>query len=111
MVDYIPEIGRVNGWRSVVSSDLGQPVWMYGARSGYQMGEIRAIHTQMPDLSLRDTLVVRINAQEGDSGAAILDRNNLVLGMLVGGNAGSNLRIFTPISLVLDLLNCRIPTR
>jgi hypothetical protein len=110
MIDYIPEIGRVNGWRPIVSSDVRQPVWMYGATSGFQMGQIHAIQAQFPRLDLADALVVRIRARGGDSGAAILDRNNLVLGLLVGGDPESDLRIFTPIGLVLGRLHCQLTT-
>ncbi|UOQ98022.1 S1 family peptidase [Hymenobacter sp. 5317J-9] len=84
MIDYIPEIGRVNGWRPVVDSDRGMPVWMYGAVSGYQLGMIQSLHNYLPQEDLIDAIVVRIQASPGDSGAVILDRQNLVLGLLVG---------------------------
>jgi hypothetical protein len=108
--DIIPGIGRVNGARSVLDSDLMNPVvWMYGAYSKYCLGEIQTIHSPLPEHNLVDTIIVRINADSGDSGSVLLDSTNMVLGILVGKGKSTGLHVFSPIDRVLDKLDCYIP--
>jgi hypothetical protein len=109
-----PTIGPINGWRQLhYPGDAQTAVRMYGAVSGYQEGHIENPSADFPVFGLRDALVVRIHSVDGDSGAALVDSEGLVLGFLVG--AGSNLpgdlRLFCPASLVLQRLACDIPRR
>jgi hypothetical protein len=109
-----PRIGPIRGWRPVVyPGDEGTFVRMYGATSKYQTGHIVTTSTDMPGDDLAEAIVVSIHSEEGDSGAAIVDRENLVLGFLVGRNTSTadHLRIFCPASPVLDRLSCDIPTQ
>lgn len=110
MSDVIPRIGRVTGSRSVTDSDRNASVWVYGARSHYQHGQIQSIGVDVPEHDLKDVIVVHINAAQGDSGAALVDIKNIVLGLLVAQGEGSNLHLFSPIDAILYRLKCRIPT-
>jgi hypothetical protein len=107
-----PIIGRISGWRPLhYPGDHEALVRMYGAKSGYREGKIENPSIDLPAFNLRQTIVVSIDSAPGDSGAAIVDSENLVLGFLVGrGNAmPPHLRLFTPASLVLAKLGCDIP--
>ena len=84
----LPFIGRVRGWRRVTfPGDKGSSVRLFGA------------------------ILVDIDTDDGDSGCALVDRENLVLGFLVGrgDSEQNNLAVFTPASLVLSRLHCDIP--
>jgi hypothetical protein len=106
-------IGRVSGWRPlVVPVDEGTSVRMYGAASGFQVGSIVHPFVALPEYNLDAAILVKIFSEEGDSGAALVDPQNLILGFLVGeaGSSHDHLRVFTPAGLVLKRLACDIPT-
>jgi hypothetical protein len=106
-----PQIGTVAGWRPAVHpADRGARVSMYGAVSRYQVGIIEFPMATMPRVGLDTVILARIASQPGDSGAALLDSDNLILGFLVGRCEDDDLRIFCPASLVLYRLGCDIPS-
>lgn len=106
---------RIRGWRSAVPpSDHKRPVWMAGAASGLQGGQIDYILNNYPPLGLGRSLLVSIGSEPGDSGSALLDSDTFVLGLLVGQvnrNDPASPRLFTDIGAVLVRLTCDIPTR
>jgi hypothetical protein len=111
---FLPGIGRIRGWRPVtLPGDRGTEVRMFGAESGRQRGFIAEPAMELPGEQLEQVILVDIETREGDSGCAIVDEENLVLGLLVGEMDfdGVTLRVFSPISLVLEELRCEIPTR
>jgi hypothetical protein len=110
---FLPGIGRIRGWRPVtLPGDRGTEVRMFGAESGRQRGFIAEPAIELPGEGLAQVILVDIETREGDSGCAIVDSENLVLGLLVGEMDfdGLTLRVFSPISLVLDALQCEIPS-
>lgn len=104
-------LGTIRGWRPVsLPGDFGTPVFLFGATSGLLSGVIVEPVIHLPSLKLESAMLVDIATEKGDSGAALVDNQNLVLGLLVGkSDAHGGLRVFTPIGLVLDLLDCEIP--
>lgn len=111
-ITVLPRIGRVRGWRPIAyPGDQGAPVRMFGAVSQFQSGYIVNPIASLPAENLDAAILVNIPTQNGDSGSALVDQQGLVLGFLVGegGTELSNLRVFTPASLVLSLLRCDIP--
>jgi hypothetical protein len=112
-VSVLPNIGRINGWRPVAfPGDQGTTVKMFGAVSGFQSGYIVNPIASLPAESLDAAILVNIPTQGGDSGAALVDHEGLLLGFLVGqgGTELNNLRVFTPASLVFSKLRCDIPS-
>jgi len=106
----IPAIGRILGWRpTTFPGDVGAPVRLFGAVSGFQPGQIDTPAVYLPQYGLDSAILVRTFTQPGDSGCALVDSGNLVLGFLVG-TAPSGLRVFCPVSLVLSRLGCDILT-
>jgi hypothetical protein len=108
-----PPIGTIKGWRPIAyPGDQGTPVKMFGAVSGFQTGYVVHPIASLPAESLDAAILVHVFSQGGDSGAALVDHEGLVLGFLVGegGPQLQNLRVFTPASLVLATLRCDIPT-
>jgi hypothetical protein len=99
--------GLIQGWRTI-SDDVNTVVRMYGRTSHGQSGVIKFIDADVFDF--KHTLLVKIVSDSGDSGAAILDNANLVLGFLYGLAPADfgDLRVFCPASLVLDKLHCDI---
>lgn len=107
--DRIKGIGRIRGWRPIlVPGDKGTAVRMFGAVSGLLSGVIEHPMVALPQFRLDSAILVDIPTRKGDSGAALVDRDGLVLGFLVG-KSGS-LRVFCPAGPVLDTLQCDIPT-
>jgi hypothetical protein len=107
----LPGIGSVAGWRPVAfPADRGTTVRLCGAVSGLQAGVIEHPMVALPQFGLDTAILARIPSQPGDSGAALVDGQNLVLGFLVGKSPESELRIFTPAALVLHRLGCEIPS-
>jgi hypothetical protein len=112
-ITVLPRIGRINGWRPITfPGDQGTTVRMFGAVSQFQSGYIVNPIASIPSESLDAAILVNIPSQGGDSGAALVDPEGLLLGFLVGqgGTALNNLRVFTPASLVMARLRCDIPT-
>ena len=108
----IPQIGRIRGWRPLAfPGDRDIPVKMFGAGSQVPLsGFIVNPAAFVPGFNLDSAITVRgMNTLAGDSGAALIDKQFIVLGFLVGV-AGDGLRIFCPVSLVLQRLGCDIPT-
>jgi len=106
----IPTIGEVQGWRPVASpADDGIRVFMFGARSKWQEGQILQAHAQMPNLDLGSVVIADITAVGGDSGAALVDEQHHVVGFLVGKfNTGpfAGKAVFSSAAAVVDALNC-----
>lgn len=106
----IKGIGKIAGWRPVsLSGDKGATVRMFGAKSRLVSGRIVNPSLDLPKFNLVDAIMVEIPSVDGDSGAAIVDNQNLVLGLLVGKLKGENRRVFSPIGPVLKALGCDIP--
>jgi hypothetical protein len=109
----LPGIGRVRGWRpTTYPGDRNTPVRMFGATSGFQTGTISNPAASLPAYDLEAAILVEIATQDGDSGSALIDPENLLLGFLVGrGSSNLNgLAVFTPASLVLAQLGCEVPS-
>jgi hypothetical protein len=105
----IKGIGLIRGWRPVlVPGDKGIAVRMFGTATGFSTGTIEHPMVSMPEFGLDGAILVNIATRKGDSGAALVDRDNFLLGYLVG-QAG-NLRVFCPAGLMLRKLGCDIPT-
>jgi len=106
-------IGSVAGWRPLTNpGDVGTAVMMYGAETANLVyGRVVEPSISLPDYGLDDAILVDIPSINGDSGAAILDNDRLVLGLLVGESSTLGHRVFTPIASVLARLRCDIPSR
>lgn len=110
--NILPGIGTISGWRPVTyPGDEQASVRMVGALSGLTAGTIVHPAVVMPTIGLDAAILANIPSQEGDSGAALIDAQNHVLGFLVGRATGAlyaNLRIFSPAQAVLNVLACDI---
>jgi hypothetical protein len=105
-------IGFIRGWRPLAfPGDRNIPVTMFGAVSRIRhSGLIEHPAAFLDRFGLDSAITVRgLATIEGDSGAALLDRDRFVLGFLVGA-VTDGARIFCPASLVLQRLRCDIPT-
>ncbi|ACY17176.1 hypothetical protein [Haliangium ochraceum] len=109
----VPGLGRVRGWRPVSwPGDRGASVYMAGASSTCVRGRLRAAGVSLRSERLDSVLLVDIPSAAGDSGAALLDSEQLVLGFLVGRfrGPGGELAVFTPAQRALHAVACDIPT-
>jgi hypothetical protein len=109
----LPGIGRVRGWRpTTFPGDQNTTVRLFGASSGFQTGTLVNPGTTLPGANLTAAILVEITTQGGDSGSALVDPENLLLGFLVGRGSSTvnNLAVFTPASLVLSQLGCDVPS-
>jgi len=109
---FIKGIGNIRGWRPVSDKgDVGTAVRMFGKESGLVAGRIRQASADLKQFDLDEAIMVDIQSQRGDSGAALVDNRRLVLGLLVGETTGSTkVRLFSPIGQVLNRMECNIPT-
>jgi hypothetical protein len=106
-------VGAVRGARPLVDpADRYIAVSMYGAATARRViGRIEVPSVRIPKLSLDDAIMASIPAEEGDSGAALVDNDGFVLGLLKGYyTGGDQLRVFTPMPAVLKKLKCRLLT-
>lgn len=111
----LPGIGPIRGFRPVsIPGDYNRSVSMFGAQTGRAVsGSIVEPLIHLPEDGLESAILARIESKEGDSGAALVDSNHLVLGFLVGeiGPENAPLRVFTPATLVFQLLACDLPSQ
>jgi hypothetical protein len=110
-LDLTPRIGPIQGWRPMsLSGDRGSLVRMYGAISGLVYGRIEEPLAFLDETELGGVILVDIPSADGDSGAALVDNQGFVLGLLVGETIrGPRWRVFSPIGPVLRKLGCDIP--
>ena len=110
VTNQLPGIGMIAGWRPIdLTVDYNAPVQLYGATSGFRRGVIVEPMIHLPQYDLESALLVDIDTRDGDSGAALLDASNLLIGFLVGrARVLDGLRVFTPASLVFTLLSCEL---
>lgn len=109
---FIPGVGAVAGWRpATFPGDQNASVRMAGAVSGVTHGAIIHVDVSLPDIGMEGAILADIPSVPGDSGAPLLDAENHILGFLAGELTGAtyaNLRAFSPVALVLSLLQCDI---
>jgi hypothetical protein len=115
-----PQVGRLRGWRPVtLDGDKDIPVRMLAGKQGKVVnGHI--VEPRASELDgLEDVILADIRSVDGDSGSALIDEDGFLLGFLVGrAKPPANVkkkhpglqtvRVFTPVSLVLDQLGCDI---
>lgn len=111
-VTTFPDGRVILGWRPTsFPGDRGAVVHMCGARSGLVSGFIVNPFLSIPSWDLDAAMLVNIDSTHGDSGAALIDSSNLLLGFLVGmAEELGNLRIFVPAGLVFGRLGCDMRT-
>ena len=102
----LPGVGEMKSWRVLdQDADTGTAVTMFGALTGHPVhGAISNPCVFMPEMNLGPAIQVSIRAQRGDSGAALVDRDNFLLGLLVGG--GEETQFFSPIGNIFNVLSC-----
>ena len=108
-VQTVPRFGPLAGWRALAfPGDRGAVAKMLGAVSGFQSGLIIEPGVAAPAWGLDSALLVDIRSAKGDSGAAVFDNSGFALGLLAGEAEwlGNPIRVFSPLSLVLQRLNC-----
>jgi hypothetical protein len=98
----------VAGWRSLAwDGDRNLRVFSYGATSGRVSGRVEYVGG--PLYGIDSVILVSMNTDFGDSGAALIDGQGYVLGLLAGRPDTNNVAVFCSISLVLRRLGCDIP--
>lgn len=107
----IIDIGEIKG---VVKASLNQKIKKVGASTGLTIGKIITIGATveipaMEELKIlyKNQLLSDIDGDHGDSGSVVLNEDNEVLGLLVGGGGGGPVLI-NEINKVLELLNVEI---
>lgn len=113
IIQLIPGIGNILGASVVNYSNYANlPVRMHGAVSGLQSGKVRSvgIHkpTSIPGISLNNLIGINMHTQRGDSGAPIVDRNNRIVGILVGRDTANNIAYAIPILPILNYFQTQL---
>ncbi|KEI06146.1 trypsin-like serine protease [Clostridium botulinum] len=110
-----PNIALINmPPRGVINPQVGQQVKKVGRTTGLNTGKILSINTTynvsygMKSALFKNQIITTPMAQEGDSGAVLLDNNNYILGLLLGGSELCS--IYNNIHDVLSLLSVAIIT-
>ena len=88
----------------------GDELMLFGRISGVKIGEVSAVISdikwcEQPRLT-KEYAICRNDgerfAEEGDSGAFVLNRGGQLVGILVGGNKAAGQAYVTPIKAVID---------
>lgn len=108
--------GRVNGIISLTSNDvkIKRKVYLFGRTSGRKKGVVIdnyhgiVYFDDYPKDTLKDgemwnLILTSKISQKGDSGAAVVDSNNKIIGLLVGSN--TKYSIVIPIRTIINKLN------
>ncbi|KEI00215.1 trypsin-like serine protease [Clostridium botulinum] len=110
-----PNIALINmPPRGVRNPHVDQQVKKVGRTTGLNTGKILSINTTynvsygMKSALFKNQIITTPMAQEGDSGAVLLDNNNYILGLLLGGSELCS--IYNNIHDVLSLLSVAIIT-
>jgi hypothetical protein len=105
---FVRGIGPIEGTRILSHpGDTNTSVQLFGAKSGLRHGVIDTPRNFLPEFGLGEVILVNIQARRGDSGAAVLDMDRRVLGLLVGELEGRpGVHVVSPIRSILLALNC-----
>lgn len=119
-VNTHPAAGALRGWRpTTLDGDKDIPVRMLAGKQG-KVVHGKIVEPRASELDgLEDVILADIRSVDGDSGSALIDEDGFLLGFLVGRakpppkvkkkHPGlQTVRVFTPVSLVLDQLGCDI---
>jgi hypothetical protein len=112
VVYFIPGIGGLTGWRIALDpEDRDTAVRMRGAQSLFHRGSVVYPRACLPTIGFERAIVADILSDHGDSGAALVDSDANLLGLLSGDALFDHQRlaIFTPIDLILSRLSCAFP--
>lgn len=108
--DEIMEIGKVAG---TISSALGMKIKKSGRTTGLTTGEITqmdvTVNVQYGEgkiATFTDQIIAGKMCEGGDSGSAVLDMNNNLVGLLFGGS--DNTMVASKIDNVFKLLNIHV---
>ena len=118
-VNSLSGVGAIGGVRQAPLAE-NTPVFKVGRTTGQRPGRVKAV--ELDTLQVRFSMgalifddqieIERVGNQPfsvaGDSGALILDGDNLAVGLLFGGN-DHDLSYANPIGAVLAALKCRLP--
>ena len=113
-VNVRPGGGRCSGARQLrPERDDGIPVFLHGATSKSQSGNIVRGAADGERWRLLSPVLALIPTAEGDSGAGLFDSDDRVVGLLAGRAMwyGLSVAVFSPIQLVLAQLNCTLLTK
>lgn len=97
IMNSIPEIDEPKNVRPLTDSDIGLAVNLYGANTGYHEGKVTSITANAKikystdSFEILNMIAVENNgvsvSDKGDSGCAVVDSNNAVVGLIVGGDS------------------------
>ncbi|WP_039235236.1 hypothetical protein [Clostridium sp. K25] len=110
--NHIATLGPILG---ITPPSLDLSIRKIGKTSEITYGNITATHVTIRCAYntgytiFKNQLAANAITKEGDSGALLADLKNNAIGMLIGGNLGS-LSIYSPITLILDLLKVNLVT-
>lgn len=110
--DSIAGIGPINGWREALDpEDRDTAVRLRGAATGLHRGSVLFPRVALPGVGIERAIVTDLVVGKGDSGAALVDLEGFVLGLLMGDAlfGERRLSIFSPADLVVDRCRCTIP--
>lgn len=109
--NHIREIGLIKGCRAPTEKDKFKPVRLYGVGSGKLIfGRVESDPIAIPSLRLDEAILLSLSSTEGDSGAAIVAKDDHVIALLVGRYKDSEgLAVATSITSVLAAVKCHMP--
>jgi hypothetical protein len=107
-------LGESKGWRRLTfPGDVGAGVKLFGAKSHMLLGAIRdpGVFLDPNEYSIDFAIIADIPTRRGDSGAALLDGDNFLLGFLHGAapRLGETARLFVPAGRFLDDVGAALP--
>ena len=109
-----PDILNIGVPIGVGTATLGTPLQKMGRTTGYTTGQITQLAVTVSVdyggkiATFRNQLMAGAMSQGGDSGSAVLDMNQRVVGLLFAGS--NTTAIINPIQLVLDALQVQLVT-
>ncbi|MPQ44109.1 trypsin-like serine protease [Clostridium tarantellae] len=106
---YVETIGFPKG---ISIADMGEPIKKSGRTTGYVKGKIITTNTTIlvgynnTEALFKDQIITTPISAPGDSGSALLNNSNYVVGLVFAG--GYNFSVANPIEKVLSYLNVKI---
>ncbi|HEB94370.1 MAG TPA: hypothetical protein ENI94_13105 [Gammaproteobacteria bacterium] len=111
--DVTAEIMNIGAIQGVISGDLGMAIKKMGRTTGFTEGEIQQVDVTVNvqygggrSALFKDQLMAGAMSQGGDSGSAVLDTQNQLLGLLFAGSEQSTIinrieHVFSALDLTL----------
>jgi len=118
ITNFVPQMGKPTSVRSLYNKDVDvTEVYLYGTESGFRTGKVTGVYADIKidypgdrERTMINMIIIADNgtamSKGGDSGSCVLDKNNNVIGIVLGGRRSETYVL--PINTLLNKMEVEL---